>query len=205
MHLVVKNKNQVSVAATTTEQQATVFTLRQYRPRKILPITGRMTKTHALNTQAINDLVARSYRWDQHHAAFNSSTQLFHKPLNTMLSNTNDFKRSWLLSVESALTEYRIRFTGDLLSPPNHTTNMARDFPHHPQLQHTRRDHLAVAFTNDGGASRRHHWGRRLLPVLYHYYHATISTYSGTTVTAVVVAPHRGESQTALPAMSAKE
>jgi hypothetical protein len=65
------------------------------------------------HTEDLNDLVARSYRWDQHHAAFDS-TQLFHKPLNTMLSNTNDFKRSWLRSVDSALTGYRIRFPGDL-------------------------------------------------------------------------------------------
>ena len=60
----------------------------------------------------LNDLIVRSYQLDRHHVAL-AHTQLFTPPMTSTLNQHDDAKRSWLRSVDAALTGYRIRVPED--------------------------------------------------------------------------------------------
>jgi hypothetical protein len=61
----------------------------------------------------LNDLNVCSYSLDRYHPAV-ASTHLYRKSLEDILKTSDKSKRSWLRSVDAALTGYRLRFPTDL-------------------------------------------------------------------------------------------
>jgi hypothetical protein len=61
----------------------------------------------------LNDLVVCSYSLDRYHPAV-ASTHLYRKSLEDILKTSDESRRSWLRSVDAALTGYRLRITTDL-------------------------------------------------------------------------------------------
>jgi hypothetical protein len=61
----------------------------------------------------LNDLAVRSYSLDRYHPAV-ASTHLYRKSLEDILKTSDKSRRSWLRSVDAALTGYRLRFPTDL-------------------------------------------------------------------------------------------
>ena len=68
----------------------------------------------------LNDLVFRSYSLDRYHPAV-VATHLYRKSLEDILKTSDESRRSWLRSVDAALTGYRLRFPMDL-TPPHFPT-----------------------------------------------------------------------------------
>ena len=67
----------------------------------------------------LNDLIVRSYSLDQYHPAV-AYTHLFKKSLEDILKTSDESRRSWLRSVDAALTGYRIRVPTDLTPRTSH-------------------------------------------------------------------------------------
>jgi len=69
-------------------------------------------ETQLKRSDDLNDLIVRSYQLDRHHQAV-SHTPLYKRPIEYILSQPAESRRSWLRSVDAALTGYRIRVPTD--------------------------------------------------------------------------------------------
>ena len=69
-------------------------------------------ETQLKRSDDLNDLIVCSYQLDRHHQAV-SHTPLYKRPIEYILSQPAESRRSWLRSVDAALTGYRIRVPTD--------------------------------------------------------------------------------------------